>query len=238
MTAKLVGVHVDAVDPGRLAAFWSELLERPSVGVSVPDGGSGFRITFVPTSEPKTTQNRIHFDLTSAPERDQRMLVKRALGLGARHVDIGQRPDEPHIVLADPEGNEFCVIESGNRFLANTDLIGAVNCDGTQALGYFWSAALEWPLVWDQDQETAIQSPTGGSKLTWSGPPLKPRSGRDRLRLVIAPASGDAHTELQRLTTLGATATNTDEHGTILIDPDGNEFVLAHNGLGRAVTRA
>ena len=61
------------------------------------------------------------------------------------------------MVLADPEGNEFCVIEPGNNFLADTGFIGALSSDGTQEVGYFWSEALGWPLVWDQDEETAIQ---------------------------------------------------------------------------------
>ncbi|MCU1526324.1 MAG: hypothetical protein JWP75_87 [Frondihabitans sp.] len=227
MTSQLVGIDFDALDPERLARFWSALLGRERIGVTIPDGGSGFRITFVSTAEPKTTQNRIHFDLTSSPLQDQGTLVDRALKLGARHADVGQSPDEPHVVLADPEGNEFCVTESGNRFLTDTDLIGAVNCDGTQALGYFWSAAFEWPLVWDQDQETAIQSPGGGSKVTWSGPPLMPRSHRERLRLVVAPRSTDAPLEVLRLVALGAVAASRSEAGpTTLFDPDGNEFTL------------
>lgn len=182
----------------------------------------------MPTVEPKTIQNRIHLDLTTRSLPNQLAFVDRAIELGATHVDIGQRPDEPHVVLGDPEGNEFCVIEPGNRFLANTDLIGAVNCDGTKALGHFWSAALEWPLVWDQNEETAIQSPKGGSKVTWSGPPLMPLSGRDRLRLVVSSDPGHAAVEIRRLVALGATLSRTQGSGrTTLLDPDGNEIVLA-----------
>ena len=99
----------------------------------------------------------MHFDLTSASLEEQEQTVARALGLGARHIDVGQLPEEEHVVLADPEGNEFCVIEAGNNFLADCGFIGAVSSDGSQEVGYFWSEALGWPLVWDQDQETAIQ---------------------------------------------------------------------------------
>jgi hypothetical protein len=73
--------------------------------------------------------------------------VARALELGGRHVDVGQRPEEGHVVLADPDGNEFCVIEAGNTFLAGTGFIGALACDGTREVGLFWSEALRWPLV-------------------------------------------------------------------------------------------
>ena len=64
-------------------------------------------------------------------------------------------------MLADPEGNEFCIIEPENNFLAGCGRLGSITCDGTQEVGYFWSAALGWPLVWDQDEETAIRAPDG-----------------------------------------------------------------------------
>ena len=71
-------------------------------------------------------------------------------------------------MLADPEGNEFCIIEPDNNFLADCGFIGALACDGSQQAGYFWSEALDWPLVWDQGQQTAIRSPHGGPKITSS----------------------------------------------------------------------
>jgi hypothetical protein len=154
--------------------------------------------------------------------------VARALELGARHIDVGQRPEEGHVVLADPEGNEFCVIEPGNTFLADCGFIGALSCDGSQEVGYFWSEALGWPLVWDQDQETAIRSRRGGPKITWGGPPLMPRTGRDRLRFDLAPAGGrDEQAEADRLVSLGATRIDGREGqagGVPMFDPDGNEF--------------
>ena len=132
--------------------------------------------------------------------------MARALELGGRHIDVGQLPEEEHVVLADPEGNEFCVIEAGNNFLAGCGFIGALSCDGTQAVGYFWSEALGWPLVWDQDEETAIQSPQGGPKITWGGPPVQPKTGKNRLHFDLAPpADGDQQAEVDRLVSLGAT---------------------------------
>ena len=134
------------------------------------------------------------------------------------------------MVLADPEGNEFCVIGPGNDFLADCGFVGALACDGSQKVGCFWSDALGWPLVWDQDQETAIQSPRGGPKITWGGPPLMPRLGRDRLHLDLAPpAQGDQQAEVERLVALGATRLDTGRGGAgpvVLADPDGNEFCL------------
>lgn len=155
--------------------------------------------------------------------------MARALELGGTHIDVGQLPEEGHVVLADPDGNEFCVIEAGNKFLADTGFIGALACDGTQEVGYFWSEALRWPLVWDQDQETAIQSPNGGTKITWGGPPVAPKTGPNRLFFELAlPADADWVAELDRLVSLGATRSDVggdDDSGrALMLDPDGNEF--------------
>ena len=157
--------------------------------------------------------------------------MARALALGARHIDVGQRPDEGHVVLADPEGNEFCVIEPGNNFLADCGFIGAVACDGSQEVGYFWSQALGWPLVWDQDQETAIRSPHGGPKITWGGPPLTPKTGKYRLHFDLAPPP--AATSVRRSTDwspsgrLGSTSARaTVSLGRLMADPDGHEFCV------------
>jgi hypothetical protein len=94
---------------------------------------------------------------------NQQETVAKAVALGACHIDVGQRPEEGHVVLAD------------------CGFIGALSCDGTQEGGYFWSEALGWPLVWDQHQETAIRSPHGGPKVTWGGPPVAPKTGKNRL---------------------------------------------------------
>jgi catechol 2,3-dioxygenase-like lactoylglutathione lyase family enzyme len=232
MTARLLALGVDAGDPPGLARFWSgvlawEIADDPHDGTAlVPTDDTGFRIRFLPTGEPKTVQNRMHFDLTSTSLKDQQRTVAKALGLGARHIDVGQRPEEGHVVLADPEGNEFCVIGPGNNFLAGCGFVGALACDGSPEVGYFWSAALGWPLVWDQDQETAIRSPHGGPKITWGGPPLPPKAGRNRLRFDLAPTTGgDQRAEIERLVSLGATRTGSGGAGSVaMADPDGNEF--------------
>ncbi|GHJ54057.1 hypothetical protein Nm8I071_33640 [Nonomuraea sp. TT08I-71] len=236
MTCQLFAISFDATQPLRLARFWSgvlgrEVVDDPHDGVALlPDDDAAFRIRFLPTGTEKVGQNRAHFDLTSTSLEDQRQTVARALDLGARHVDVGQRPDEDHVVLADPDGNEFCVIEPGNNFLAGCGFIGALACDGTQKVGYFWSEALGWPLVWDQDQETAIQSPLGGTKITWGGPPLMPRTGKQRLHFdLVPPAGGDQQAEVDRLLTLGATRIDIGQghvDWVVMADPDGNEFCV------------
>jgi hypothetical protein len=238
MTSDLEALVVGAHDPAGLASFWAGVLRRPldSVGTAVlPVTATEFPIRFVPTTAPKDVPNQMHFDLTSASLEEQQDTVARALELGGRHLDIGQGPDEGHVVLADPEGNELCVIEPGNSFLAGTGAIGALSSDGTQAVGYFWSQALGWPLVWDQDEETAIQSPRGGSKISWGGPPVRQKTARNRLHLHLSPVGGDGATaEVQRLVALGARRVDPAladpacpaEEWLPLLDPDGNELCL------------
>ncbi|MFI2410376.1 VOC family protein [Streptomyces sp. NPDC018947] len=236
MTSQLFAICFNATRPEDLARFWSGVLGRqvadgPDGDIALlPPDTDGFRIRFLPSREPKSGQNRAHFDLTSASPEEQRRTVARALELGGKHIDVGQLPEEGHVVLADPDGNEFCVIAAGNSFLAGTGFIGALACDGTQEVGYFWSKALRWPLVWDQDQETAIQSPNGGTKITWGGPPVAPKTGRNRLFFELAvPADADWDAEVDRLVSLGATRPDTgeaDDGRMLMLDPDGNEFTV------------
>lgn len=235
MTSNLWSVTFDANDPRRLATFWAALLgweitDDEDGFELVPTDGTHYRVSFYPSQETKTGQNQMHFDLTSSSTEEQQRTVARALELGGQHIDIGQTPDDGHVVLADPEGNEFCVIEAGNNFLADTAFIGAINCDGSQEVGYFWSKALGWPLVWDQDEETAIQSSQGGSKMSWGGPPVAPKTGKNRLHLDIAPPIGeDQQAEVDRLISLGAKRIDIgqgDVSWVVMADPDGNEFCV------------
>jgi catechol 2,3-dioxygenase-like lactoylglutathione lyase family enzyme len=233
MGSRLVALCFDANEPLLVARFWGGVLgweigdDADDGVVLLPTDDTGFRLRFLPSDEQKIGQNHMHFDLTSnlVP---QEQTVERALRLGARHIDIGQRPDEGHVVLADPEGNEFCVIEAGNKFLAECGFMGAVSCVGSQKVGYFWNKALGWPLVWDQDQETAIRSPHGGPKITWGGQPRTPKTGNDRLHFDLAPtAHGDQQAEVDRLVSLGASRADVgqgDVRGVAMVDPDGRDF--------------
>jgi len=236
MTCHLSSVCFDANDPLGLARFWAgilrwEMADDLGDGVAIlPGDDTGFGMRFTPTQKPEAGQNQMHFHLTSTSLEDQQQTVARALGLGGRHLDVGQRPDEGHVVLADPEGNEFCVIEPGNSFLADCGFFAEVTCDGSQQVGYFWSQVLGWPVVWDQDQETAIRSPRGGPKISWGGPPLMPKTGKNRLHFDLAPpAGGDQQAEVDRLISLGARRIDIGQGEVsweVMADPDGHEFCV------------
>ncbi len=234
--SRLVALGWDANDPRGLARFWATAL-RWQIGddsgdevALVPTDATTFRILFRRVPQQKAGKNRIHLDLTTSSLDDQRSTVDALVQLGARHIDVGQGPDDRHVVLADPEGNELCVIEPENSFLADCERLGSITCDGSPQNGYFWSAALGWPLVWDQDEETAIRAPDGvGPFITW-GPPVPPKLGKNRLHLDICPpAQVDQGTEVERLISLGATRVDIgqgDVPWVVLADPDGNELCV------------
>jgi predicted enzyme related to lactoylglutathione lyase len=115
MPVALHHIVVDTHDLPKLAQFWAQALgwkvlsERRAEIVIGPDVDAPVGMCFMPVADPKTVKNRLHLDITtSADDRDQE--IERLLTLGARRVDIGQTGRESWTVLADPEGNEFCVI--------------------------------------------------------------------------------------------------------------------------------
>ena len=106
---------IDCVDLDAMTAFWCQALDLehvwtgPSGGhLLVATDGSGGRLGLMPSQSEKTAKNRVHFDLRP---NDQHAEVQRLEGLGARRIDIGQT-DVTWVVMADPEGNEFCVLRS------------------------------------------------------------------------------------------------------------------------------
>lgn len=236
MSLHLVSLALDANDPVRLAAFWADALgwnvddSDPSEIRLVPTDGTRFEIIFEPTSEPKVGQNRVHLDLTTASLDDQNQSVEHLVAVGGSHVDIGQTDEEDHFVLADPEGNELCILAPGNNFLAGTKRLGAINSDGLKETGYFWSEALGWPLVWDEGEETAIQSPHGGTKIAWGGASTAPDRTRLRQRLEIDVFAADLTSETDRLVGLGARRIDVGGEGVLLADPDGQPLRLNRAG--------
>jgi predicted enzyme related to lactoylglutathione lyase len=112
---RLHHVVIDTHDLPRLARFWTQALgwsvlsERANEIVIGADAQAPVGLCLMPSADRKVVKNRVHLDLTvGAAERDAE--IERLLGLGASRVDVGQTGDESWTVLADPEGNEFCVV--------------------------------------------------------------------------------------------------------------------------------
>ncbi|MGE3269691.1 MAG: VOC family protein [Chloroflexota bacterium] len=121
MGSRFAELVVDAANPQRLAEFWMAVLgwqptgRYPVPAVEIADpaeaAGSSPSITFVPAPDEKRGKNRLHIDVNPVG-CDQAQEVERLLSLGARHADVGQGDDKSWVVLADPEGNEFCVLRA------------------------------------------------------------------------------------------------------------------------------
>jgi Glyoxalase-like domain len=118
MDIRIQCVVVDSHDCERLARFWSQALgwrityrSDAEWAIEPPEGDPAVDVApdilFVKVPDEKVSKNRLHFDLRPT---DQAAQVDRLIGLGARRVDIGQGDDVTWVVLADPEGNEFCVL--------------------------------------------------------------------------------------------------------------------------------
>ena len=120
MANRISELVIDCVDPERLAAFWSEVLgyvelgreDDGSIAIGPPDAGfGGLQPTLIlsPSSDPRTGKLPLHLDVNPT-DRDQEAELERLLALGARPADVGQTGAETWHVLADPEGNEFCLL--------------------------------------------------------------------------------------------------------------------------------
>jgi hypothetical protein len=118
MALRLQNITLDSLDPEALAGFWADVLgwrvtsvETEEVVLEPPAGspeeGVVPDVVFLLVPDDKVVKNRLHLDLRPS---DQVAEVERLIGLGASRVDIGQSPDVTWVVLADPEGNEFCVL--------------------------------------------------------------------------------------------------------------------------------
>ena len=229
VSVELESVMFESPDPQRDASFWGSVLGRPLHGdeenLLLPGNGRQVGIRFAPGPGHGEGKNRLHLHLTET-DRGQGDTIATCLGLGGRLLGSGHVPANGYAVMADVVGDEFCVIEDGNSYLAGCGPLGEVTCEGTRVVGVFWSQALGWPLVWDEDGETAIQSPAGGTKIAWSGDPATSR-GEDRQSFVLTVAADELQDEIDRLMTLGASDPIDSPTGTTTLrDPDGVEFAL------------
>jgi len=115
-TGPIAAVVVHCSDPRALARFWDGAMDWTLHQVNDDFAslrsakGVGPYLEFIRVPGEKTVKNRIHLDLRPYPGDDQAAEVARLQALGATPADVGQGDDVPWTVLADPEGNEFCVL--------------------------------------------------------------------------------------------------------------------------------
>lgn len=118
MSCRISELVLDCSDPELLAKFWSGVLgyveldrEDGAIEIGPPEGFGGLQPTIIlsPSTDPRTGKLPLHIDVNPV-DRDQDAELERLLALGARPADVGQTGNEPWHVLADPEGNEFCLL--------------------------------------------------------------------------------------------------------------------------------
>ncbi len=237
MTSRLWGLTFDSADHLAQTRWWAQALaweivhEGEREGVILSPTHQGNSIVFVPVPEAKSTKNRIHLDLASDSAEDQSAIVERLQGAGATRIDIGQPNDAPWVVLADPEGNEFCVSPPTEWSLREEGCpIGAIAYDQADAsLGRFWAEAIGWEIVWDRDGYVGLRDPRYGPLIMF-GPRTTAKAPKNRVHFDIAPeAEDDWNAEAERLIELGARRIEA-LHGktpwVVLADPEGNEFCV------------
>jgi predicted enzyme related to lactoylglutathione lyase len=247
MATRLVHLVVDAAEPARLARFWAEALgwvvaaeEADEVdvwpsGFSYPDP-SALPLVFVSAPEPKTGKNRLHLDLATGSAAHQAAEVERLLALGAVPVDIGQR-DVPWTVLADPEGNEFCVLDPRPEY-QDTGPVAAVvaYCADPAAVAGFWAMVTGWAPAGavlnngESSNGVSLRSPDGSGPYLELLPSADPKLVKDRIHLDVAPYQDEDHAAAVRvLTAAGAVPLDIgqgDVPWTVLADPEGSEFCV------------
>jgi len=239
MPTRLESLVVDAADPRALARWWADALgwavtaqEPLEVAVEPPTPDDlGVPLVFVAVADPKVGKNRLHLDLPSASADDQAAQVARLVGLGARPADIGQGEEAPWVVLADPKGNEFCVLDWHDEYAA-TGAVAAMVVDAADppALARFWSQAAGWPPVGSGERSSLLRSASGQGPYLEFVTVEEPKRVKNRLHLDVAPYPGEDHAaEVARLRALGATPTDVGQRGVarvVMADPEGNEFCV------------
>ncbi len=231
----LENVVVDALDPQRLGRFWEAALgtetltDAPGIYETrlTVEGGPVLDLCFQPVPEPPSESPRLHLDLNGGP--DHASEVERLLALGARHLDIGQG-DVPWVVLADPEGNPFCVMQERPVF-AGTGPLAALPLDSADPDrdAAFWSWLTGWSSG-DARESQPLRHPSGRGPYLGLCPEPLPKADKNRLHLDLRLEAGDDPDEVA--------AAIAEHDGTELhlpwgdlpwrhyADPSGNEFCV------------
>ncbi|MFD0312763.1 VOC family protein [Streptomyces flavalbus] len=243
MALRPVQVNIKARDAAAIGRFWAEALgwSAYSPGMTTYVGPAGglvwpdpvaLGIDVVPVPDGKTaTKNRTHLDLATTSAAHQAELVARLEALGAARVHVGQGGDVPWTVLADPEGNEFCVLEPREAHQDTGPIaVVVVDCVDPRAMARFWGEAIDWELCEVTDDHALLRSAEGG------GPYLEflrtpdVKTVPDRIHLDLLPYPGDDQAaEVARLRALGATDVDLGQgevSWAVLADPEGHEFCV------------
>ncbi len=226
----------DAVAPQQLGKFWEavvggEMLTDEPEGYETRlmiDGGPVLDLCFQRVPEPPSEPVRLHLDLLGGARQTEE--VQRLLGLGARHLDIGQR-DVPWVVLADPEGNPCCVMEERAAYV-DTGPIAALPLDSADPDrdATFWSWLTGWTVV-DGAPRSLRHPSLRGPLLELCPEPAAKGAAKNRLHLDVRLEAGDDPDRVAAdITERGGHEVYHPEWGELpwrfYVDPSGNEFCV------------
>jgi hypothetical protein len=245
MATRLVQINMKARYDSALGRFWAAALgwsvssEEPGVTSLEPEGFAypdpvAVCVDICRVPELKTVKNRVHVDLATTSAAHQAELIAGLQALGATLADVGQG-DVPWMVLADPEGNEFCVLEPRSIYRDTGPMAAVVvDCADPRAMARFWGEAMDWTLHEVADDHAVLRSAEGvGPYLEFLRTPGATTLG-NRVHLDLRPYPGDDQAaEAARLRALGATDLDVgqgDVPWTVLADPQGNEFCVLSPG--------
>ena len=232
----LENLVTDAIEPNRLGRFWEavlggeQLTDEPA-GYETRlwiEGWPFFDLGFQPVSEPRSAPPRLHLDLHGGA--DQSATVDRLLGLGARHLDIGQG-DVPWVVLADPEGNPFCVMEERAAYV-DTGPIAAIPLDSADPDrdADFWAWLTGWSHV-DAVAPRSLRHPSRRGPLLEFCPEQAPKgTTKNRQHLDVRLDPGEDYDEVEASIVERGGHPLQRDWGDLpwrsYLDPSGNEFCV------------
>ena len=229
----LENLVLDAAQPQVRGRFWEQALGTQTL-TDEPDivetrlsleGGPTLDLCFQQVSDPLLPSPRLHLDLHGGD--DQAATVQRLLGLGATHLDLGQG-DVPWVVLADPEGHPFCVMEERESY-RDTGPIAAVPIlgDDPDRDAAFWAELTGW-LASAGTAPQSLRDPSGRGPVLEFFATREPKAGKNQLHLDLRLEAGDDLAALvDHVERLGAVRLDHDWGDlpwTSLQDPSGNEF--------------
>lgn len=245
MAMRLENVMFDARDPHALGHWWAEALgwvvhaegdDEVDVCQRLGDDGSyPYPELVFGVGEPERGRERVHLDLNSFSVADQRATVDRLLGIGAVLADVGQTAEAGFVVLADPEGNNFCVLDPRPQYAHLGSLAGyTLAAHDAAALRDVWHHATGWNVTDDQDDYVVLTPPDGGAPLEIiTRPTMAHHDAKNRIHLDVAPGPDDDQAAVvDQLTGLGARpvevgqSDDPDTTWVVLADPEGNELCV------------
>jgi predicted enzyme related to lactoylglutathione lyase len=238
MATRLTNVAIDSADQRALARWWGAALgweisyeDEEETDLVPPAGEPGLELSFGPVPEAKVGLNRLHLDLSSRSLDDQAATVARLEAAGARRIDVGQDKYAAWVVLTDPEGNEFCVLEPRHLYEGCGPIAAiVVKAHDPAELAAFWQSAAGGEIKVRNALAAGIRPATAGPWLEFVRNE-DPKTVKDRIHLDLRPyAADDQKAEVARLLGLGAVRTDVGQSGeeswVVLADPEGNEFCV------------